>query len=103
MLKASLIVTLFYLVYTTEAYTYHNMIMLNRNLTAHINPPVEQKLSIFFLTVMPPIGILLYMPLLYLIITRRKKYNNPFYKLVLAVSLNDHVLLLHFIYMGVCI
>lgn len=61
------------------------------------------QVNIALLFGIPPWGILLYMPLLYLILTQRKKYPNPFYTLVLMVSINDLYWLFYFLYSGACL
>uniref|UniRef100_A0A914BZN8 7TM GPCR serpentine receptor class x (Srx) domain-containing protein n=1 Tax=Acrobeloides nanus TaxID=290746 RepID=A0A914BZN8_9BILA len=77
---------------------------MNLNVSYPVNnPPLDIKLSIAVIMGMPPLSMILYVPLLYIILTNRKKYNNPFYKLVVVIGLNDYVLLLHFMYWGTCL
>uniref|UniRef100_A0A914CY35 G-protein coupled receptors family 1 profile domain-containing protein n=1 Tax=Acrobeloides nanus TaxID=290746 RepID=A0A914CY35_9BILA len=107
MLKYIIIILLLFLTFeTTDSRTYHNWAMMTMNLTRTYpvdDPPLDVKLSMFILIGFPPLSILLYIPLIYTILTKREKYHNPFYKLVIAIGLNDYILLLHLIYMGFCL
>jgi hypothetical protein len=107
MLKYGIIILLLLLTFeTTDSRTYHNWAMMTMNLTRTYpvdDPPLDVKLSMFILIGFPPLSILLYIPLIYTILTKREKYHNPFYKLVIAIGLNDYILLVHLIYMGFCL